>query len=43
MSYVGQKRVGDGGGALVPAKRPRQDLVPVGGHERNVQVMLSVS
>lgn len=46
MSYAGFKRPGPGGGgggALVHVKRPRQDLVPVGGDVRSKQLVLSVS
>ena len=43
MSFAGQKRLGVSGGALVPVKRPRQDLVPVSGHAANKQVILAVS
>ena len=44
MSFSGLKRPGeDFSGALVSAKKPRQDLVAVTGRENTKQVLLSVS
>ena len=42
MSLAGQKRLGESSGALVAAKRARQDLVAVTDNETRKQIMLAV-